>query len=471
MADPAALDLPRSAALRGLRRRPGLGWLGHPSAYAVGVCVVSLLSMATTLVVPHLLDPAAFGAFALLGTVLQYAARADLGLSQLADRDLASRPDAPAGRGDELLRASWALGLIALAVLVPAAMAAAWASGRFAPLDAALAVAGGVLGMVAHAPTMLYRAAAQHWEFTTLALLQQAGLTAPRLAGLVLGGVTGCFAALVLWSGGLALLFGRPRHALMPRPRALAAMVRAGLPLFVFNALWLVYMTANRWVSAALSNPEQLGLFAFGANLAMVGLALVGAIAQVRYPRLLAALARAPRHGPGSPLATIEREAARTGLVLAAIAVAAVFLAGPAIRWIFPAYAGATGATVGLALSCVPLGVVAWIVPMAMVLTDDPLAEAARVLGPSLAILVGAIALADAGAGITGQGFACAGAGLVLLARLAAMLRRAGILSRRGARRLVALQAGLLAGLALAAALWLPGSPAFPAHDQTRVQP
>ena len=61
---PLALALPQSAALRRLRGIGALTWLGHPSAYAVGVCVVSLMSMATTLVAPRLLDPAAFGAFA-----------------------------------------------------------------------------------------------------------------------------------------------------------------------------------------------------------------------------------------------------------------------------------------------------------------------------------------------------------------------------------------------------------------------
>ncbi|WP_342152786.1 lipopolysaccharide biosynthesis protein [Methylorubrum sp. SB2] len=444
-ADLDCAELPRSAALRGVRRRIGLSFLGHPSAYAVGVCVVSLLSMATTLIVPRLLDPVAFGAFALLGTLFQYAARADLGLSQLADRDLAcGAPDA-AARGVELLRASWALGLGAILILTPLAVAGAVLSGRFAPGDAALAVVAGVLGMVAHAPTSIYRAASQHWDFALLALLQQAGLTAPRLAGLLLAGVTGCFAALTLWSGLLALAFAQPRHALAWRPAVVLPMVRAALPLFVFNTLWLVTTTANRWVAALLSPPDRLGLFAFGANLALVGLAIVGTVAQVRYPKLLRAMADAPE----GRSALLAGEIQRAGLTLAAVALAAIPLTAPVIALLFPGYEGAAGTTVWLALACLPLGTAAWIVPMALVLTASPLREALRIFGPSLALLTVGMAAGDALAGIAGQGAACAGAGLVLFAGLIGLFRRADILSPQAARRAVLTQTTLLAALAL----------------------
>ncbi len=443
-------DLPRSAALRGVRRRIGLSFLGHPSAYAVGVCVVSLLSMTTTLIVPRLLDPVAFGAFALLGTLFQYAARADLGLSQLADRDLAGGAPDAAARGVALLRASWALGLGAILILTPLAVLGAVLSGRFAPGDAALAVVAGVLGMVAHAPTSIYRAASQHWDFALLALLQQAGLTAPRLAGLLVGGVTGCFAALTLWSGLLAIAFAQPRHALAWRPAVVLPMVRAAFPLFVFNGLWLVTMTANRWISALLSTPDQLGLFAFGANLALVGLTIVGTVAQVRYPKLLGAMARAPE----GRSVLLAGEIRRAALALAVVALVAIPLTAPVIARLFPGYEGAAGATVWLALACLPLGTAAWIVPMALVLTDAPLREAARVFGPTLALLIAAMAVGDTLAGIAGQGAACIGAGLLLFVGLIGLFRRAGILSPGAARRAVLTQAALLGGLALAATIW-----------------
>ncbi|BAQ48293.1 MULTISPECIES: lipopolysaccharide biosynthesis protein [Methylobacterium] len=457
-ADLDCVELPRSALLRSVRRHIGLSFLSHPSAYAVGVCVVSLLSMATTLIVPRLLDPVAFGSFALLGTLFQYAARADLGLSQLADRDLAragaTDAGAAAARGIALLRASWALGLLAIVILTPLAVAGAVASGRFAPGDAALAVVAGVLGMVAHAPTSLYRATSQHWDFALLALLQQASLTAPRLAGLLIGGVTGCFAALLLCSGLLALAFAHPGHALAWRLPVVLPMVRAALPLFVFNGFWLVAVTANRWIAALLSAPDQLGLFAFGANLALVGLTIVGAVAQVRYPKLLGAMARAPE-GRSDLLAG---ELRRVSLVLAAGALAAIPVTAPLIALLFPGYEAAAGATVWLALACLPLGAVAWVVPMALVLTDAPLREAVRVFGPTLVLLAAAMTAGDALAGIAGQGLACAATGLFLFVGLAGIFRRAGILSPQAARRAVATQAVLLGLLALAAALWLHGA-------------
>lgn len=454
---PLALALPQSAALRRLRGIGALTWLGHPSAYAVGVCVVSLMSMATTLVAPRLLDPAAFGAFALLGTVLQYAAKADLGLSQLADREIAASRGGSGRLGEDILRASWVLGILGLAILVPVAVAGAMISQRFSPLDAALAVTGGVLGMVAHAPTSIFRAASQHWEFTTLALLQQSGLTAPRLAGLAVAGVTGCFAVLAVWSGVLAAVFARPRLGGSWRPECWGPLVRSALPLFVFNGLWLVYMTANRWVSAALSTPEELGHFAFGANLAMVGLALVGAISQVRYPKLLTRMAHA---SPSDASMLFERETLLVSAVLAPVALAATFVAAPIVHGLFPGYEPAAAATVGLAASCVPLGLVAWIIPMAMVLTPNPLADAVRVMVPALVVLVAAVAAGNAVAGISGQGWACAPASVFMIASVAAMLRRRGVISAARAFRITAVQLAIVAALSAVAAVWSAPIPA-----------
>jgi hypothetical protein len=80
------LLLPHSAAA--LRQARGLQWLGHRGAYTVGVMVVTVLGAGTTLIAPRLLGPVAFGTFALLTSLFQYATKADLGLSQLADKQL-----------------------------------------------------------------------------------------------------------------------------------------------------------------------------------------------------------------------------------------------------------------------------------------------------------------------------------------------------------------------------------------------
>ena len=75
------VDVPRR--MHGLRRSSRGQWLGHPLAYTFGTIVASVLSIGTTLVAPSLLGPAAFGSFALLTSLFQYASRFDLGLSQL----------------------------------------------------------------------------------------------------------------------------------------------------------------------------------------------------------------------------------------------------------------------------------------------------------------------------------------------------------------------------------------------------
>jgi hypothetical protein len=99
--------------------------------------------------------------------------------------------------------------------------------------------------MLANGPVTVFRATSKIWEFTASALLLQAGLTAPRLAGLAVGGVTGCFAALALWYGLLAALLSRSAAPPAARPTPLLPLLRLALPLFAFNACWEIYLSTN----------------------------------------------------------------------------------------------------------------------------------------------------------------------------------------------------------------------------------
>ncbi|HSP26691.1 MAG TPA: hypothetical protein VLQ65_16105, partial [Saliniramus sp.] len=92
---------------RGLRRVPALSLFERRMTYAVGVVVLSILSAGTTLVAPRLLDPAAFGVFALLTSLFHYAGKSDLGLSQLADRDIALDAGDIDERGAAIMRLLW----------------------------------------------------------------------------------------------------------------------------------------------------------------------------------------------------------------------------------------------------------------------------------------------------------------------------------------------------------------------------
>ena len=90
------VDVPRR--MHGLRRSSRGQWLGHPLAYTFGTIVASILSIGTTLVAPSLLGPAAFGSFALLTSLFQYASRFDRVSPELADRQLLDESGGRAGR-------------------------------------------------------------------------------------------------------------------------------------------------------------------------------------------------------------------------------------------------------------------------------------------------------------------------------------------------------------------------------------
>ncbi len=86
--------------------------------------------------------------------------------------------------------------------------------------------------MVANAPVTIFRAGAKMWEFTAVALTLQAGMTIPRLAGLVVAGVTGCFAVLLAWYAALVFMFARPIDALPPEAETHPELVARGVSAF-----------------------------------------------------------------------------------------------------------------------------------------------------------------------------------------------------------------------------------------------
>ena len=65
---------------QGPLRHPALAWMENPFAFGALVPLLTLFGAGTTLLAPMLLDPVAFGSFALLSTLFQYTAAAELGL-------------------------------------------------------------------------------------------------------------------------------------------------------------------------------------------------------------------------------------------------------------------------------------------------------------------------------------------------------------------------------------------------------
>lgn len=349
------------------------------------------------------------------------------------------------------------MGAAGLAIVAPTVMLGAWATGRVAPLDAGLALFAGFAAMVATGPVTVHRAQGKIRPFTATALLLQAGMTAPRLLGLLLGGVTGCFAVLAAWYGLAACLLAPPGRG-RERAAPVLPIVRSALPMFAFSWLWLAYLLANRWLSSMLSGPTAFGLFAFGANLAFTAVVILLAVAQVRYPAVLAGARLGPC--PRRAMAT-AREAVLLAAALGVAVACAIPLAGPVIDRVFPYYRGGEIATAILAISCVPVGIAAWYMPVVVALVRAPIAEAFLVLGGAFVALGLGMTFGDAWSGIVGQAWGCVAGGLVLLAGLVAALARLGILERRGAVAVLAFAAVeclMLAGLVAAVGPGAPGA-------------
>ena len=441
-AAPHILDAARF--VRQFRDAPALRWIGHASTYSGGVLIATALSLGTAFFVPWFLGPAAFGTYTLLTSLFIYANKNDLGLSQLADRKLAVEQGAHPDCASAILRARMIIGAIMLGMIVPLAMGITYITDTLPAADTGLAIAAGAAFMMANGPVTVFRATSKIWEFTASALLLQAGLTAPRLAGLAVGGVTGCFAALALWYGLLAALLSRSAASPAARPTPLLPLLRLALPLFAFNACWEIYLSANRWISASLSSADDFGQFAFGANLAITGIGMLATIAQVRYPRILAQIGK---NGSCACSKLIEREAFLLCLVLSLGAALAIFVVRPMIELVFPRFETAVPVTRALAISCVPLSVVASILPIAISVSLRPWAHAARIFLPALLILLGAMITADRFGGITGQAWGCTGAGFALIVSLVAFTCSLGIVKRSAAFRIILFQAAAVACL------------------------
>ena len=414
------------SVLGSLRDAGAIPWLGNRAAYTLGAPVLSLAGAAATVAAPLMLAPSRFGDYILLLSIFQYACAADLGLSQLADRALTGRA---AGEGvghaiSELVCARVVLAACLLLLAVPLAIGLA-RGGALTTANLLIAAAGGIAFMLSNGPVSLYRAGSRVWEFTFAALLMQAGLSLPRLGGLVAGGVTGCFAALAAWYVLTAALLTQPLAAVLrsrPPMRVVAWTLRTAAPLFAFNALWLLYLTANRWASAALSTPGNFGLFAFGANLVAVGIGVLSTIGQVHYPRHLAAAGT-----PGAS-ALLHRELLRLLGVATVGTVAGVLTCRYAVPVVFPQFAAAAAPSGALMAAGVPLSLTAWVLPLAIAASARPWRDAAAMFSVSFVVLGAVMRGGDMAGGIVGQAWGCALAAIVPIGAVLAHLKRSRML-------------------------------------------
>jgi O-antigen/teichoic acid export membrane protein len=404
---------------------------------------MSALGAVTTLLAPMLLDPVSYGTFALLAVLFQHASECDLGLSQLSDKELARAGTISFARLEDFVQARWLIALGLGALLLPAASLVTATTGQFNLIDSAIAICAGLAMMIANGRVVAFRTMRRIREFTVSALLLQAGLTLPRLGGLLVAGVSGCFAVLALWYAAAALMMAKPRRFTLDRINADVLLIRAGLPLFAFAGLWLVYMLVSRWISSVISDPHDFGLFAFGANLTAIAISLLSTVAQVRYPRIIVALHRS--RPAGSSL--IEKDLICLSWTLAVAVAIGATGARTVIELAFPAYIEAHQAAVVLGMSCIPLGIIAWVLPITVAFSSNPVSDSLRIFTPALLVLAIGMILGDGMGGIVGQAWACVCASFLLAATLLVHMRQIGVLEPKTCHVLLIIEAVLFGAI------------------------
>ena len=136
----------------------------------------------------------------------------------------------------------------------------------------------------------------------------------------------------------------------------------------------------------------------------------------------------------------IEQEALILGLALAAGVAIANLLAAPALAFVFPQFTGATNATIATAIACVPLGIVAWLLPILIPLSSKPWHHAAFLFAPSFLVLIFAMNTGNEYGGINGQAWGTVAAALILMVNLVILFFRMNIVTGLVAVRMILLQ-------------------------------
>lgn len=421
-------------------------------AYAVAAPLLSLASAATGMLVPILLSPVEFGAYALVVGIFQVCVVADFGLGQLMDRRMAgceSGGDAAWQRAATLLWLRLGLGVGVAGVCVAVAWAADPGLSGGSAATGLLSAFAGLSFMVANGLVSFYRASFRHREFAVAALYLQVGLIVPRLAGILVAGSLGCFVALALWYGAAVVGLVRmlaPARGAVPSAGEAGALLLAALPLFASTLLWTLYLTANRWLSAMVSTPVELGLLSFAANLAFLLVGAVATVSQLYYPRISRQMAA----GQGRPRQVVAAMVALAGGVGLAVAVADLALAR-IMAVVFPTYLPAVAATRFMLVSALPLALVSCLLPLLLAVGRTPWRDCVFLFGAGFAALAAGILGGDRMAGIAGQAIGCCPAALVLFAVLLWRLGRSGCLTLAAAIQIfLTTSIGVAAALALA---------------------
>jgi O-antigen/teichoic acid export membrane protein len=397
---------------------------------------LSVLGALVSLAVPRVLGPVLFGQYSLVEALCRYGVGFDLGLSVLADRRL-SQLLATAGEADQsafastvlwlrlyIFGAALSVGALLLPVLsLVGALPFEWPLG-------AIALTAGMLGMLVNGPTSIERARSHRRRFAIFYAGGLSVLSFGRLFGVMAGGVMGCFAAMGVCYGALAIYSHRDmfRPHTQPDARSVRTMFHESVPLFLTMYTYTLLVTANRWVVASQVDAESFGHFAFGSSVVTLLMGLVGGMTQLWYPRL------AKLHASGDVGAvsrSVMRDLAALSIAMAFVATICVVVSPWLIGLAYPKFRISLN-VIQLILACLPAATIAaWLLPLGLATGARPWVDGVLLYAGALAFLVVTTEVGVRMGGIRGASW-----GLVVSMPTLVGLQLWRLCSRRVVRRL-----------------------------------
>jgi beta-glucanase (GH16 family) len=152
----------------------------------------------------------------------------------------------------------------------------------------------------------------------------------------------------------------------------------------------------------------------------------------------------------------IELQSVVLTIALAMVAFIAIASAADLIGAVFPRYQEAAPLTIILAISCIPLALATWLVPVCIAVSTAPRWDAFRMFFPALAMLIVAMKFGHFLAGLDGLAWGCVLAGVALVVSIFGHLRRVGAIHAGSALRIIAVQVVAISGCSVLAMATLP---------------
>lgn len=305
--------------------------LKNSAALAVGRVTLSGLRMLAALIVARLAGAEAFGAYALLLSLIGLAEwLVDFGQTDMAVRDAARRPGRQAAVLDALARAKLVQGP-AVALLLPLSL---WLAGQErATLLAGCAGSVAILATAAMQPARAALRLALRMDRDIGAELAGVALMLPLLAIACLyhAPLSLLLASFALARLGQAVLLAHwARSLTQSATRALPAtrLVRQALPLGCAGLLVLLYDALAPLLLAHLLDMRAVALYAAAARFVMPVLVAVQAISSAAFPLIARDWRRDPAAFARTQQATLMLSVALAALMFAGIHGGAAFLMG-----------------------------------------------------------------------------------------------------------------------------------------------